>query len=113
MENGNLFKKVITFAESGKGRRLLNALNKKEFVLTPSELEEVLKVYCEIGLPKEVESLKKRRGILDDDQYNALAEKVRSNCCPGRYDDFLLSLRDLLRCGMKMNPARMNDDGLN
>lgn len=36
----------------------------------------------------------------------ALAAKVRSNCCLGRYDDFLLSLRDLLRCGMKMNPAR-------
>ncbi len=107
-----MFEKIIAFAESGKGRRLLNTLNKKDVVLTPSELEVVLRVYCEIGLPKEVDLLKKRRGILGDDQYNALAEKVRSNCCPELYNDFLVSLRDLLSSGMKMNPAKMNDEGL-
>ncbi|MCP4020424.1 MAG: hypothetical protein GY729_01160, partial [Desulfobacteraceae bacterium] len=73
MENEDLFKKVLAFAESGKGRRLLNALISKNSVFTSSQMDELLKVYCKIGLPKEVESLKKRRGILGDDQYNALA----------------------------------------
>lgn len=103
----NLLEKLIFFAENGNGRRLLNTLNKRNHVLTPSMLNEVLKTYCEIGLPKEVQVLKKRRGILKDDQYNALAEKVKSNCCCERYDDFKTSLRALLTCGIKMNPAKM------
>ena len=103
-----MFDKLIAFAESGKGRRLLNTLNKKDIVLISSELDEVLRVYCEIGLSKEVETLKTRRGILKDNQYNALAEKVRSNCCSERYDDFALALRNLLSSGMKMNPAKMD-----
>ncbi len=112
MENENLLEKLIAFAESGKGRRLLNALNKKENVLTSIELDDVLRAYCEIGMPKEVEMLKKRRGILGDDQYNALAEAVRNNCCYEKYDDFVVSLRDLLSSGMKMNPTKTNVEGL-
>lgn len=99
----------MAFAENGNGRRLLNNLNKKDTVLTFSQLDEVLKVYREIGLSKEVEVLKKRRGILKDHQYNALAEKVRCNCCSERVDDFAVSLRNLLSCGMKMNPAKMDE----
>ena len=106
MENRNLLEKIIEFAESGKGRRLLNTLNKRDNVLTSFELDEVLRAYCEIGLPKEVEMLKKRRGILGDDQYNALAYKVRGNCCSERYDDFAVSLRNLLSSGMRMNPTK-------
>lgn len=49
---------------------------------------------------------------MGDDQYNALAEKVRNNCCPELYNDFLISLRDLLSSGMKMNPAKMNNESL-
>ena len=67
-----------------------------------------MRAYCEIGLPKEVEILKIRRGILRDDQYNALAEEVKANCCSERYDDFAVSLRNLLSSGMKMNPTKMN-----
>ncbi|WP_300457131.1 DUF2914 domain-containing protein [Desulfobacula sp.] len=103
-----MIEKLIAFAESGKGRRLLNTLNKRETVLTSSELDDVLRAYCDIGLPREVEMLKKRRGILDNDQYNALAEAVRRNCCSERYDDFIISLKILLSSGMKMNPAKMN-----
>lgn len=107
-ESGNLFEKLISFAENGNGRRLLNTLAKEIHDLTPSKLNEVLKAYCEIGLPKEVDLLKKRRGILSDDQYNDLAEKVRVNCCHERYDEFKNSLRNLLTCGIKMNPAKMD-----
>ncbi|MBU8911590.1 MAG: hypothetical protein KOO65_10020 [Desulfobacterales bacterium] len=108
MENPDLLEKVIEFAQKGKGRRLLNTLNKKDNVLNSFELDAVLKTYCKIGLPKEVETLKKRRGILRDDQYNALAEEVRGNCCSERYDDFAVSLKNLLSSGMKMNPAKMD-----
>jgi len=106
-----LIEKVMGFAESGKGRRMLNTLNKRDNILTSYELDEVLRVYCEIGLPKEVEILKRRRGILSDGQYNALAEKVRGNCCSERYDDFTVSLRNLLSSGMKMNPAKTDVEG--
>jgi len=112
MENRDLIEKVIGFAESGKGRRLLNTLNKRDNVLTSFELDEVLSAYCEIGLPKEVEVLKRRRGILSDDQYNALAEEVRGNCCSERYDDFAVSLRSLLSSGMRMNPTKTDVEGL-
>lgn len=98
----------MELAESGKGRRLLNALNKRDNFLTSFELDGVLNAYCEIGLPKEVETLKMRRGILRDDQYNILAEAVKGNCCAERYDDFAVSLRNLLSSGMKMNPAKMD-----
>ena len=104
----DLLEKLIGFAESGKGRRLLNILNKRDTILNPLELDEVLRVYCEVGLPKDVETLKKRRGILTDDQYNALAEEVKGNCCSERYDDFTVSLRNLLSSGMKMNPTKMD-----
>jgi len=106
-----LIEKVMEFAESGKGRRMLNTLNKRDNILTSHELDRVLRIYCDIGLPREVEILKKRRGILSDDQYNALAEEVRGNCCSQRYDDFVASLRNLLSSGMKMNPAKMNMEG--
>jgi hypothetical protein len=112
MENKNLFEKIMGFAESGQGRRLLNTLNKRDLVLTPLELDAVLRAYCEVGLPKEVATLKKRRGILSDDQYNAFAEQVRNNCCPESYNDFALSLRNLLSSGMKMNPTRMDVEEL-
>nr|NJM04328.1 hypothetical protein [Desulfobacula sp.] len=106
-----MFEKVMGFAEEGKGRRMLNALNKRDTVLTLSQLRDVLKVYCEIGLPREVEVLKSIRGILSEDQYHALAEKVRANCCPEKYEAFAVSLRNLLTSGMKMNPARNNTEG--
>ena len=110
MDNRDLFEKVKEFAGSGKGRRLLNTLNMRGNILTSSELDEVLRIYCEIGLPKEVETLKSRRGILRDDQYNDLAEVVRGNCCSKRYDDFAVSLRSLLSSGMKMNPTKNNTE---
>ncbi len=66
-ENYGLFEKLKKFAQKGNGRRLLNTLNKKETILTPIELEELLSVYRDIGLPIEVEALKKRRSILKDD----------------------------------------------
>jgi hypothetical protein len=71
-------------------------------------LNEILRTYCEIGLSKEVEALKNRRRILNDDQYNALAEELRSNCCYEKYDDFNTSLRTLLTSGMKINSAKMD-----
>ena len=105
-----MLEKLISFAENGNGRRLLNSLTKGGHILTPPMVNEILKTYCEIGLLKEVEALKKRRGILNDDQYNALAEKVRNNCCSERFDDFTSSLRALLTCGIKMNPAKMESE---
>ncbi len=106
MENRDSFEKIMGFAENGKGRRLLNALNKRDNGLTAAELNEVLKTYCQNGLAKEVETLKRMRGILRDDQYHALAEVVRANCCARKYEAFAGSLRNLLSCGMKMNPTR-------
>ena len=108
MENRNLLEKAMAFAEKGKGRRLLNTLNKKDLDLTAVELDKILMTYREIGLPKEVEMLKIRRGILRDDQYNALAEKVKDNCCCERYNDFVVSLGNLLSCGIMMNPTKMD-----
>ncbi len=107
-----MFEKVIGFAENGNGRRLLNTLNKREVVLTSSELDEVLKVYCDTGLPKEVEILIKRRGILSDDQYNILAQEVRKNGCAKNYKNFLISLKKLLSSGMRMNPTKTNIEDL-
>lgn len=106
MENRDSFEKIMGFAGNGKGRRMLNALNKRDNGLTAVELNEILKVYCQTGLAKEVETLKRMRGILSDDQYRALAEEVRADGCAGKYDAFAVSLRNLLSCGMKMNPAR-------
>ena len=103
-----MFEKIMEFAENGRGRRLLNTLNKRDIVLTSFELDAVLKAYCEIGLPREVEMLKQRRGILGDDEYNVLAEAVRNNCCAERYDDFAASLGNLLHSGMHMNPTKTN-----
>jgi|GEM_PF-730033 len=105
-----MFEKVMAFAEKGNGRRLLNTLNKKNHGLTSAQLDEVLQIYRDIGLLKEVQSLKTRRGILDDARYNALAQAVRTNCCAQRYDDFSESLRHLLRSGMTMNPTKMEED---
>lgn len=101
------FEKVISFARKGNGRRLLNTLNKGTHGLTDTMLDEVLKVYCDVGLSKEVESLKKRRGILRDDQYDVFAEEVRRHCCHEKFTGFESSLRKLLTCGIKMNPAKM------
>ncbi len=109
MENKDMFEKLKGYAENGKGRRLLNALNMRGNTLTSFELDEVLKIYREIGLLKEVEILKQRRGILRDDQYDDLAEAVRGNCCSEKYDDFTVSLRNLLTSGIKMNPANMKE----
>lgn len=104
--------KITGFAEKGKGRRLLNILNKADTVLTSIELDRVLKIYCETGLPKEVEILKKIRGILSDDQYNVLAKEVRENCCSEKYDAFAVSLRKLLTSGMRMNPTQADEEEL-
>lgn len=106
-----MLEKIIEFAQTGNGRRLLNALNRKDIILTSFELDEVLRIYREVGLPREVEILKRRRGILRGDQYDALAREVRENCCPEKFDAFGSSLRNLLSCGMKMNPARTDMEG--
>ncbi len=107
-----MLEKVMEFAKEGKGRRLLNTLNKKNATLASSELDKVLKVYCDVGLPKEVNILKRRRGILRDDQYNALAQEVRAHCCADKFDDFAISLGNLLSSGMKMNPTKTNIEGI-
>lgn len=104
-----MLEKVIRFAEEGNGRRLLNTLKKRNSVLTSSELDTVLKAYSEMGLPREVEALKKRRGILSSDQYDILAKKVRDNCCAEKFDLFAVSLKNLLSCGITMNPTKMED----
>ncbi len=102
-----MFKKILALAQTGKGRRMLNALNKPDCDLPPAELEKILQFYCRIGLPLEVEALKKRRGILTDAQYDAMADDVRKNASTDRYEDFLSALRTLLRSGMTMNPTKM------
>ncbi len=102
-----MFEKLKGFAKKGNGRRFLNTLNKKETILTPIELDELLSVYRDIGLPIEVEALKKRRGILRDDQYDTLAQAVKVNCSAENYHDFSVCLRHLLKSGMTMNPTRM------
>jgi hypothetical protein len=102
-----LFDKLMAFAENGNGRRLLNTLSRGMEGLSPAMLDEVLKTYCETGLTKEVESLKKRRGILKDSQYDALAQAVRDNCSHETVTFFQAALRNLLVSGIKMNPAKM------
>ena len=97
----------MALAEKGKGRRLLNSLNNRKTSLSSSEMDDILNTYREIGLPKEVEILKERRGILRDDQYDALAQKVKDSCCYQKFNDFKVSLRNLLSCGIKMNPTKM------
>ncbi len=97
----------MALAENGKGRRLLNCLSNRKTNLSSSEMDDILRIYREIGLPKEVEILKERRGILRDDQYDALAQKVKDNCCYQNFNDFKVSLRNLLSCGIKMNPTKM------
>jgi hypothetical protein len=105
MNKNDLFKKLIDLAEDGKGRRMLNVLNKKDNTLTSAALEEILKVYCNIGLPKEINRLKIIRGILTDDQYHTLAEDVKNNCSSQKFKKFALSLRRLLSSDIKMNPV--------
>ncbi len=107
-----MLEKLISFAKKGNGRRLLNSLNKNTHDLTYAMLNEILKSYCEVGLQKEVEVLKQRRGILSDDQYDALAREVKRNCCYENYDDFKASLRRLLTSGIKMNPTKMDVEDL-
>lgn len=106
MEHTESLEKILEFARNGKGRRLLNALNKRDNYLTPLQLSEVLNVYCESGLKKEVETLKKMRGILSDEQYHALAEEVRKYCTKETFSSFAEALRNLISCGIKMNPAK-------
>jgi hypothetical protein len=105
MNKNALFNKLIDLAEDGKGRRMLNILNKKDNALTSAALEEVLNVYCNIGLPKEIDRLKMKRGILSDDQYDTLAEDVKNNCSFQKFKKFALSLRRLLSSDIKMNPV--------
>ena len=105
-----MLEKMMAFAEKGNGRRLLNTLKKKELDLSPSDLETVMKTYCEAGLPREVEMLTNRRGILGEAQYEAMAEDVRRSACAGNLDGFLAALKNLLSSGMKMNPAKMTED---
>jgi hypothetical protein len=105
MNKNDLFKKLIDLAEDGKGWRMLNILNMKDNVLTSAALEEVLKVYCNIGLSKEIDRLKIKRGILTDDQYHTLAEDVKNNCSSQKFTKFALSLRRLLSSDIKMNPV--------
>ncbi len=109
MEDDNLFDKLVALAAKGNGRRLLNTLNKKETILSHAQLDEILKLYCDIGLPRQVEMLKKQRGILGDEKYNDLAKEVRRNSCSEDYGAFRISLRNLLTCGIKMNPTKMED----
>jgi hypothetical protein len=112
METEKLFEKLMGLAGSGKGRRLLNNLKKKDNGLTSHEFDTVLKLYCDTGLPVEVELLKTRRGILSEKQYDILAKEVRINCSVDKFDEFSASLSKLLSCGIKMNPAKMErDDG--
>lgn len=105
-----MFEKTLGFARDGKGRRLYNALSKKNVELTPAQIEQVLAVYKSQGIAAEVASLKKRRGILTDAQYDAMARKVADHCCAKTLDDFLACLKDLLSSGMKMNPTKMEDE---
>ncbi len=105
-----MFEKAMALAENGNGRRLLNTLSRKNNGLTPAQLDEVLNIYRDKGLPKNVDSLKTRRGILDDRRYNFMADAVRENCCAEKFDAFAVCLRDLLTCGIKMNPAKMEDN---
>lgn len=105
-----MFEKLIELARAGKGRRMLNALTKKDLVLSPDELDRVLKTYRDNGLPTEVEILKTQRGILREDQYDDLAQKVWQTCCAEHFDQFQTALRDLISCGIKMNPAKMEQD---
>lgn len=103
--------KLMGFAEKGNGRRLMNTLKKKDIHLSPSDLELVMKTYCESGLPKEVDMLASRRGILGADQYEAMAGAVRRNACAGKLDGFLAALKHLLSSGYTMNPTKMEEDG--
>jgi hypothetical protein len=105
INKNDLFKKLIDLAEDGKGRRMLNVLNKKDNALTSAALEEILKVYCNIGLPKEIDRLKVKRGILTDDQYRTLAEDVKNNCSSQKFKKFALSLIRLLSRDIKANPV--------
>jgi len=110
MKNENLIEKLVGFAQTGKGRRLLNTLNKRQTGLAPGDLDRILTTYCGQGLPLEVGMLKKHRGIIKDEQYDALAEKVKNHANSEKLDDFIISLKDLLSSGMKMNPAKMEEE---
>lgn len=100
----------MALAEAGKGRRLLNALGKKEMALTDAQLDAVLIVFRETGLPKQVASLKSNRGILTEKQYDDLAQKVEINCRADMVEALMPCLKDLISCGIKMNPTKMEDE---
>lgn len=106
-EENTIIDKAMELARNGKGRRLLNTLTKKSVKLPRTELDAILTAYRDMGLPKEVESLKTRRGILTDKAYDNLAGKVKENCSTDRFDQFATALRDLISCGIKMNPTKM------
>ena len=105
-----MFEKALEFAESGRGRRLLNILKKKEHSLSHSQMEKILTAYKNTGLEIEVESLKKRRGIIECTKYDDLADKVNECCTIESIDEFMTCLKDLLSSGIKMNPAKMEYD---
>lgn len=101
--------RAMELARNGKGRRLLNTLKKKSVKLPASDLDDILSAYRDIGLAKEVENLKTRRGILTDKAYDALASKVKAHCSTQSFDQFAIALRDLISCGIKMNPTKMDN----
>jgi len=100
----------MAFAREGKGRRLLNTLNRKTAILSEPELDKIINTYCDLGLPKEVEILLSRRGILDQKGYEFLADKVRDHASAHTWDGFSKALRKLLSSGQTMNPARPQDN---
>lgn len=102
-----LFEKIMELARQGRGRRLLNSLSSKTRKLPAHQVDRILELYRDKGLPIELEQLKKHRGILTDKQYETLAQDVRDNCSCDRFKNFASALRKLLSSGMTMNPAKM------
>lgn len=106
MEENRFYQKVMDHAQCGRGRRLHNCLNKKENNLSADELDRVIQTYCDAGLSIELNQLKKRRGILSDSQYNRLKENVIRYASAETFLEFMSSLKDLVTCGIKMNPLK-------
>ena len=73
-------------------------------------VDTLLAKYGNTGLPRQVELLKKQRGIISNDQYDTMARAVEQNCSHEYLDQFKISLRRLLTCGIPMNPAKMEEN---
>lgn len=110
MKQSKNYKKLIEFAKHGKSRRLLNNLQKKDTGLLKDELDAILNLYRDTGLDIEVHHLINRRGILSEQQYMALAQKVRESCRSESFEEFCIRLKELLSCGMTMNPTKMEPE---